>query len=339
MPKVSVIVPVYNVEQYFDRCVESLLSQTLRDIEIILVDDGSPDSCPQMCDCYAQKDHRIKVVHQPNKGLGFARNSGLDLVTGEYVAFVDSDDYVSSNMYETLYRTAAEHDCDVVYSGFKKGIAPGCFLDVQEVDGYKEFLGKQIDELIPDFIAAPPYSKKEYIYEMSVWHSIYRADIIKNNSLRFVSEREFASEDIPFQIDFLKCASNAAFVPDILYVYCYNSGSLTKKFPIEKFDRMKKLYELLVIKTKEYDNDALRPTRLFIGYVRTFIRQIVSSEQRFSTKILYIKTVVEDSIWNSVQKRYKTKYLPIHQNIMLKLIFLKCKYMVYLYAWMFNWVR
>ena len=336
---VSVIVPVYNVSGYLRKCIDSICNSVYRELEIILVDDGSPDNCPQMCDCYAQKDHRIKVVHKSNEGLGFARNSGLEQVAGEYVAFVDSDDYVSSNMYEILYMTAVEHNCDVVYSGFKKGIASGCFIDVQEVDGCKEFRGKQIDELIPDFIAAPPYSKKEYIYEMSVWHSIYRADIIKKNSIRFVSEREFASEDIPFQIDFLKCASNAAFIPDVLYVYCYNSGSLTKKFPIEKFDRMKKLYELLVIKTKEYDNDALRPTRLFIGYVRTFIRQIVSSELRFSTKMSYIKVVAEDPVWNSVRKRYRTKYLPAHQNIMLKLIFLKCKYMVYLYSWIFNMVR
>ena len=93
-PKVSIIVPVYNVEKYLDRCMESLLNQTLKDIEIILVDDGSPDNCPQICDEYAKKDSRVKVVHKVNAGLGYARNSGLDVASGEYVAFVDSDDYV-----------------------------------------------------------------------------------------------------------------------------------------------------------------------------------------------------------------------------------------------------
>ena len=91
-PKVSIIVPVYNVEKYLKRCVDSLVGQTLKDIEIILVDDGSPDGCPKMCDDFVATDSRIKVVHKPNGGLGSARNAGLEVAKGEYVAFVDSDD-------------------------------------------------------------------------------------------------------------------------------------------------------------------------------------------------------------------------------------------------------
>src|SRR5574344_1424030 len=109
-PKVSIIVPIYNVEKYLDRCMESLLNQTLKDIEIIMVDDGSPDNCPKMCDEYAKRDKRVKVIHKKNGGLGYARNSGLDIATGEYVAFVDSDDYVDVNMYETLYNFAKDND-------------------------------------------------------------------------------------------------------------------------------------------------------------------------------------------------------------------------------------
>ena len=101
-PKVSVIVPIYNVEKYLDRCVTSIVNQTLHDIEIILVDDGSPDNCPQMCDEWAERDSRIRVVHKKNEGLGYARNSGMDLARGEYIAFVDSDDYVNENTYKKL---------------------------------------------------------------------------------------------------------------------------------------------------------------------------------------------------------------------------------------------
>ena len=99
-PKVSVIVPIYNVEKYLDECMVSLLNQTLKDIEIILVDDESPDNCPKMCDEYANKDKRVKVVHKKNGGLGFARNSGLDVATGEYVAFIDSDDWIKPTHLE-----------------------------------------------------------------------------------------------------------------------------------------------------------------------------------------------------------------------------------------------
>ncbi len=102
MSKVSIIVPVYNVEQYLDRCVQSLVNQTYTDIEIILVDDGSPDSCPKMCDDWAGKDTRIRVIHKQNGGLSDARNAGIDVATGEYLTFIDSDDYVKDTYTEYL---------------------------------------------------------------------------------------------------------------------------------------------------------------------------------------------------------------------------------------------
>ena len=117
MPKVSIIVPIYNVERYLDRCMDSLLHQTLEDIELILVDDGSPDQCPQMCEKYAELDSRVKVVHKKNAGLGLARNSGLGIATGEYVAFIDSDDFVDLDMYGTLYAETEKYPYDAVYCG------------------------------------------------------------------------------------------------------------------------------------------------------------------------------------------------------------------------------
>ena len=117
-PSVSIIVPVYGVEKYLDRCVESLVKQTLTDIEIILVDDGSPDNCPRMCDDWAHRDSRIKVIHKPNAGQGFARNSGIEIATGEYIAFVDSDDYVEPDTYATLYAEASNNGYDGVFNGF-----------------------------------------------------------------------------------------------------------------------------------------------------------------------------------------------------------------------------
>lgn len=100
--KVSVIVPVYKVEKYLDRCVESIVNQTYKNLEIILVDDGSPDNCPQLCDSWAEKDSRIKVIHKENGGVSSARNAGIDAASGEYIGFVDSDDYLDSKMYEEL---------------------------------------------------------------------------------------------------------------------------------------------------------------------------------------------------------------------------------------------
>ena len=104
--KISVIVPVYNVEQYLDRCVNSIVQQTYQNLEIVLIDDGSPDQCPQMCDEWSKKDNRIKVVHKENGGLSSARNAGLDTASGEYIAFVDSDDYIDNQMLELMLNAA-----------------------------------------------------------------------------------------------------------------------------------------------------------------------------------------------------------------------------------------
>ena len=124
---ISVIVPIYNVEKYLERCVESIINQTYKNLEIILVDDGSPDNCPQMCDDYAKKDSRIKVVHKKNGGLSDARNAGMKVATGEYVSFIDSDDYISLDFYETLLETIVDNDSDIVECSVVKFYENGKF--------------------------------------------------------------------------------------------------------------------------------------------------------------------------------------------------------------------
>ncbi|MBQ3930838.1 MAG: glycosyltransferase family 2 protein [Firmicutes bacterium] len=117
-PLVSIIVPVYEVEEYLDKCVQSLLSQSMRDIEIILVDDGSPDGCGRMCDGYADADPRVRVIHKKNGGLSDARNHGIDAAQADLIAFIDSDDYVDEDMIETLYNALVKEDADVSVCGF-----------------------------------------------------------------------------------------------------------------------------------------------------------------------------------------------------------------------------
>lgn len=111
---VSVIVPVYKVEKYLHRCIDSIINQTYKNLEIILVDDGSPDNCGKICDEYAEKDNRIKVIHKSNGGLSSARNAGLDVANGDYVYFVDSDDYIDTKLVEDNLNLAIEHDADMV---------------------------------------------------------------------------------------------------------------------------------------------------------------------------------------------------------------------------------
>lgn len=118
MPELTIIVPVYKVEPYLRRCIDSILNQTFRDFELILIDDGSPDNCGAICDEYAEKDGRITVIHQKNQGVSAARNAGLDIARGTYLGFVDSDDWIEPEMYETMITTAKEKNVDVVVCGF-----------------------------------------------------------------------------------------------------------------------------------------------------------------------------------------------------------------------------
>ena len=118
-PLISIIVPIYNVEKYLNKCVQSLLNQTYKNLEIFLVDDGSPDNCDQICDDYAEKDKRIKVIHKKNGGLADARNVAIDIATGEWIVFVDSDDYVESDYVENLFSLTQKYDCKIACSGFR----------------------------------------------------------------------------------------------------------------------------------------------------------------------------------------------------------------------------
>ena len=121
---VSIIVPVYKVEPYLERCVKSILAQSYTDWELILVDDGSPDHCPEMCDTYATEDKRIKVIHKANAGLGMARNTGLDAATGDYIFFFDSDDYVAPTIAEKCIASALENESDAVIFGYSDCSSP-----------------------------------------------------------------------------------------------------------------------------------------------------------------------------------------------------------------------
>ena len=120
-PLISVIVPVYKVEQYLCRCIDSIIDQSYKNLEIILIDDGSPDKCPQICDSYAQKDQRITVIHKTNEGLSAARNIGLDNIKGEYVTFVDSDDFLHNDFIIRLYFLCSNNNCQIAQCSFEKG--------------------------------------------------------------------------------------------------------------------------------------------------------------------------------------------------------------------------
>lgn len=241
-PKVSVIVPVYNTDPYLKRCLDSITAQTLQDIEIILVDDGSKEPCARLCDTLAATDARIKVIHKQNGGLGFARNSGLAAATGEFVGFVDSDDYISPLMYEHLYTAAQQQSADLVVCGLSF-VGGNMFSKTNE---YLEkpvfatptvFENDTIKNLLLGVVGALPNEPEDSRYGASVCKNLFKKSVIDEHAIAFLSEREVLSEDTLFMVDFLRCAQKAVGIPGAYYCYCRNGDSLSKSYNPARFEK------------------------------------------------------------------------------------------------------
>ena len=312
-PKVSIIIPIYNVEAYLDQCVQSVLTQTLKEIEVILVDDESPDNCPAMCDEYAKQDNRIKVIHKKNGGLGYARNSGLEIATGEYVAFVDSDDFIAPNMMEELYNTAIKYDADEVRSGVifyengKKTLR-------HDVDKVTVFRGKEeVKRFVFDYLGPAPEEYRDCKYMMSVWLAIHSRKVIEKTYVRFTSERLTLSEDVIFGMDFFPKLNCIVCVPQCYYYYRSNPQSLTHHFSWEKYKRQEAMFEAIkerldvVYPREEY---RLHYLRLKFLYMRNYVGQAIKSNGSLWTKRKIVKDMLRDEMWHDLFTEYPHKRMP-----------------------------
>lgn len=216
--KFSIIVPCYKVEKYLSECIDSILTQTFTDYELILVDDGSPDRCPQICDEYAQKDVRVKVIHQSNGGLSCARNAGLSCSRGDYVVFIDSDDYlIEDTALEKIDRKTTTKP-DVIIYGYKKffesdsrfGASVCSFPEVKEENNPAEYL----DNLL---ISGT--------YSGTAWCKVVRTDLLKNNHIEF--KPGLISEDHDWYVQVMMKVKSFAAVNEALYVYRLRPGSIS----------------------------------------------------------------------------------------------------------------
>lgn len=336
VPKVSIIVPIYNVERYLNRCLDSIVNQTLTDIEIILVDDGSPDNCPLKCDEWAQKDKRIKVIHKQNEGLGFARNSGLEIATGEYVYFVDSDDYLHQSAAEKLYCAAIENNLDICLAGIvyedKKGNKK---IEIPKYAG-KLFKHSEIESVVlAGMLGANPDAKIDTDLPMSAWQGIYRREYLENNNLRFHSEREFISEDIIFHLDALSKAQSLMYINDYAYYYVDdNPASLTHRFNSERFNKICILYLEEKRRILLFSNSNImlqNAQRMFLGNVRVCLKQIVAKSRTEGKKfaLTEIDKIVNNETLINVLNEYPYKKNPFKQALMSWLLHRKMVKSIY----------
>lgn len=294
MTKISIIVPVYNVEKYIDKCLKSLVNQTLKDIEIIVVNDGSPDNSQKIIDKYVKKYKNIKSFIKKNGGISDARNYGIKQAKGDYIAFVDSDDYIDEKMMEKMYEKAIEKSYDIVE----------CNLHIADDNGQiinDEFhtLPKDIKEL---------EGKKKYMTNMytSVWNKIYKKSLFDYN-VRFKKGVWF--EDVEFLYKLIPYVNTIGFVNDNLYYYVQHEGSITRTFDnrlfcyvdnwngVVDFYKEKKIYE-------EYYNE------LEYSYVRYLYASFLRQSSNYKDKKMYDKTVIMaiDNVKKEFPKYRKNKY-------------------------------
>ena len=264
-PKISVVIPIYKVEKYLDKCVESVVNQTYKNLEIFLVDDGSPDNCPKMCDDWAKKDKRIKVIHKQNGGLSDARNFGIEKATGDYIMFVDSDDYLDEKICETLLNLNLKHNTDfamcdakVIYETPNNNIS----TPTQEITE-RVFEKEQIIPLLV---------KTDIKYLMTAWAKLYIIEIFKN--LRYDKGKIHEDEFILHKL--LNITNKFVYINEPLYCYLQREGSITHSKLENSYrfvhDAFKARYEFLINETKYY-NESITAALFFFRFRYALVKR------------------------------------------------------------------
>lgn len=301
MSKVSIVIPIYNVEKYLDRCIESIKSQTYTDLEIILIDDGSKDSSGAICDEHAKYDNRIKVIHKENGGVSAARNTGLSVADGEYIMFVDSDDYIDSNMIEEM---VLHLPADIVICGLRwvqpegKIIRENSF-DKNETVQITEFIERYFDIAQDGYIISGPYNK------------LFCKQIINEYNLKF-DENLSIGEDWLFVIKYMQCIENVCIMNNAYYNYVqYANNTLMSKYNDNAFEMCELLYNAeidLTSKSDQYDSSFL--IERFMALYFTFVWQIYTRSKMVGiNKYKKLKYVLKNEFFCMlILKSKKTNY-------------------------------
>lgn len=332
---VSIIVPVYNVEKYLRRCLNSILNQTYINLEVILVDDGSDDESYEICCNYEREDNRVKVYHKENEGLGLARNYGMKSATGDYLMFVDSDDFLVSDAVEVLYRKSKETDADIVIGNhFYKDKPVAVFLDERLYEG------KEIEDVLAvRMMGNSPYTLDGLSY--TAWGKLYRTNMLVENELLFQSERRFIWEDLEFNSRVILVARRIFISHYPIYNYCFNEDSLTHIYKPNKIDLIMDMYNLMLnrIISMELSKEAkCRLDNNFIGHIRTCIKLEVfySKENGFDKAIRNVELICNNRDVQKLLSDYPKEFYSKIQRIYNFFLTKKFVIGIYFLSWLQN---
>ena len=326
-PNVSLIVPVFNQEKYLHQCIKSILEQSYRDFECVLVDDGSKDSSLEICEEYAEKDNRIKVIHKSNGGLTSARKFGFDLSSAEYVCFLDSDDYLHRDFLKVLLNKIMEMDADVVTCGHYQD------ADGKIIENTFEFPNLLIekDNIVKEYllpVIGKIYASGYLNYPGYVWGRIYRRKCISENC--FVSEREVYTEDDIFQMYLSANLNKAVFIPDKLVYYRINETSLTHAYRENMWDMLKERHRRVEDFFCNLRNIEIYDRVAASGFYAVYVTLRNAYEQNDYGKFKYdISCMLKDSFSKKVLKKIDFRKLRPRQKLMI--ILLSCRMYFALY--------
>lgn len=330
--KLSVIVPIYKVEKYLEKCIESIISQTYNDLEIILVDDGSPDKCPEICDEFARKDGRIKVVHKENGGLLSARKAGLETATGEYVGFVDGDDYIQKDMYFELMQSVINYKSDIAICEFWYS-----YPDREIESDY--FLNKKLysrNELENEVFPTMLFKDRFYSFGIypNCWSKIFKRELL-NKHLPGVDNRIRLGEDASFVYPCILDCKSISYVDKPLYHYLINPESMTKKYD----DTLSEIYLLPYLRIKEKSNELKYDMSVQLSYyilylVNFVVRNEVNSDKSFKV----IKEICKSEYVSESMKNIKLARLPFHTKVLFILLRMKFRLGLLLYCKLLKFV-
>ncbi len=327
-PKVSIIVPVYNVEDYLKRCYESIAAQTYEHWETILVDDGSTDRSGLICNEIAEKDKRVKVIHKENEGLGLTRNCGVRNANGDYVFFLDSDDYIEPDAIEILLSLNEDRNCDMVIGNF---FYQEQVTEIPISTGLYE--GKEIDrEIVARIIGSEP-GKTDQLTPSSCG-KLYRKSIFVENDIWFPSERVLIWEDLAFNFKYMRSCSRIYLSDRPIYHYCFNGDSVTHRYDPQKLNKVMKMYRYMrnqINKTQTATELIDRLNNNFLGHIRTCFKleSFYDKQNGQLNTIKKIKSMCQDKDVLNIIEQYDPKYYNRSQRILSKLIYQKKAFLVY----------
>lgn len=294
--KVSIVVPIFNAFDFLEKCVDSLVHQTYKNIEILLIDDGSKDESYKLCKKFESSDKRIRAFTKENEGLGLTKNFGIKNAIGDFIIFIDSDDYVDKSYVEKMVRAIENNKLDICLANYKYVYLDKGTISEQQINIVSH--GKVTSDVV--------HNNGRDFYPVSSCMNMYKRNILVDNKIQFLSEREWMSEDIIFNLEYMNYVKKYMIISEVNYYYTQkeSSASLTHSYRSDRFEKSKKLYNKLVDLSKRfgyYKKNKNLLANMFFSSIRFCIKQeYYNSDNYYET----IKNIIND---NEVQNAYKEK--------------------------------